>query len=73
MENQSQVYNNGEIIVTFNSCLCIHAGNCTKRISSVVKTSKLPWINSISSKTRRMIRHIKKCPSGALQFDYLNN
>lgn len=73
MKNQTPVYNNGEIIVTFNSCKCTHAGKCREDISKLFRTSKLPWMNLKVSKTNLMINHVNKCPSGALKFDYLRN
>lgn len=68
MENLSNVYNNGEIIITHDSCLCKSSGKCTENMSKILGASKLPWNNSDGSKTRLMIQHISKCPSGALQY-----
>lgn len=73
MKNLSDVYNNGEIVVKFNSCLCNNAGKCTQDVSKVIKFSKLPWVNSSSARTRRMIEHISKCPSGALHYDFVKS
>lgn len=72
MKNLSTVYNNGEIIVTFNSCACKHAGKCTENISEVIQSSLIQRNKGKESKTKRMIQHISKCPSGALQYNYIN-
>ena len=71
MKNQSYVYNNGEIVVSFDPCLCIHSGKCKEKVSKIFRTSKLPWVNKDGSKTHRMIKHISKCPSKALHYDYI--
>ena len=68
MENLSNVYNNGEIAVTYNSCLCENAGKCTQNLTKVFRSSILPWNTFERSKSSRIIKQISKCPSGALQY-----
>ena len=68
MENLSNVYNNGEIIITHDYCLCNNSGKCTENMSKILGSSTSSLNNKNGSKTRLMIEHIKRCPSGALQY-----
>ncbi|NND50808.1 MAG: (4Fe-4S)-binding protein [Flavobacteriaceae bacterium] len=70
METDANVFSNNEITVTFEPCLCIHAGKCAQELSEVFRTSVIPWINLEGSETARVIQQIKRCPSGALKFHY---
>ncbi|MAN59303.1 MAG: (4Fe-4S)-binding protein [Flavobacteriaceae bacterium] len=68
METYKNVFTNGEITVTYEPCKCIHAEKCAKGLSEVFRTTVIPWINLDASNAQRIIRQIKKCPSGALQY-----
>lgn len=68
METQANVFSNSDITVTFNPCVCIHSDNCAKELSNVFQDSVIPWINLEAASTKAIIKQIKKCPSGALQF-----
>ena len=68
METQDNIYSNEDITVTFEPCKCIHAEKCAKELSEVFRTSVIPWINLDGTETKRIIKQIKKCPSGALQY-----
>jgi len=70
METNANVFSNDEITVTFEPCLCIHAGKCAQELSDVFRTSVIPWINLDGSESERVIQQIKRCPSGALKFHY---
>ena len=61
-------YSNEEITVTFKPCQCIHAEKCAKELSEVFSFSVIPWINLEGSQTKRIIKQIKRCPPGALQY-----
>lgn len=68
MEALANVFSNNEITVTFEPCVCIHAENCAKELSEVFRTSIIPWINLDASKSKRIIKQINRCPSGALKY-----
>jgi len=59
---------NKDITVTYQPKLCIHAEKCAKGLSDVFRTDVLPWINLEASDTQRIIKQIRQCPSGALQY-----
>lgn len=68
MEVYTNEFTNGEITVTFAPKKCIHAEKCAKELSEVFRTSVIPWIHLDGANTKRIIKQIKKCPSGALNF-----
>ena len=68
MEIQSNVFTNGDITVTYEPCKCIHAEKCAQELSSVFRASVIPWVDLDGAPTQQIIKQIKKCPSGALQF-----
>lgn len=68
METKANVFSNSDITVTFNPCACIHADKCAKELSNVFRDSVIPWIDLDAASTNKIIKQVKKCPSGALQF-----
>ena len=68
MEPDANVFSNDDITVTYEPCLCIHAEKCARELSSVFRTSVIPWINLDGTETDRVIEQIKRCPSAALKF-----
>ncbi len=71
MKTKANVFSNLDITVTFNPCVCIHADHCAKELSNVFRDSVIPWIDLEAASTKKIIKQVKKCPSGALQF-YVN-
>ena len=73
MRTYTNEFSNNEITVTFTPQKCIHAEKCAKELSSVFRTSVIPWINLDAANTANIVKQIKKCPSGALDFCYNKN
>lgn len=73
MEIACNEFTNGEITVTFAPRRCINAEKCAKGLSSVFRTTVIPWINLEASNTSEIIKQIQKCPSGALNFCHNDN
>ena len=67
METKSNIFSNDDITVTFQPRICIHAEKCAQELSEVFRTSVIPWINLDGTETKRIIKQINRCPSGALQ------
>ena len=61
-------YSNNDITVTYKPSICTHAEKCARELSSVFRTSIIPWINLDDAETNTVIDQIKKCPSGALNY-----
>lgn len=71
MEALVNEFTNGEITVTYAPKKCVHAEKCAKGLSEVFRTYIIPWIDLEAATTQKIIKQIKKCPSGAL--DYCQN
>ncbi|MDD7885298.1 (4Fe-4S)-binding protein [Flavivirga sp. 57AJ16] len=70
MKTKDNVFSNSDITVTYNPCACTHADHCAKELSNVFQNSVIPWIDLEGAPTKKIIRQVKKCPSGALSFHY---
>lgn len=68
MKTKSNIFSNDDITVTFQPRICIHAEKCAQELSEVFRTSVIPWINLDGTETKRIIKQINRCPSGALQY-----
>lgn len=68
METNPNVFSNSEITVTYEPKCCINAELCAKQLSNVFRMSVIPWIDLDGAKTKKIIKQIRKCPSGALQY-----
>jgi len=64
----STIYSNETITVSFEPCKCVHAEFCANELSDVFRSSVIPWINLEGACHQRIIKQVKKCPSGALQY-----
>jgi uncharacterized Fe-S cluster protein YjdI len=71
MKTNPNVFSNTDITVTYNPCECINAERCAKELSNVFRQTVIPWIDLEGASTKKIIKQVKKCPSGALQF-YIN-
>ena len=72
MQTYKNEYTNGEITVRYQPRKCIHAETCAKGLSDVFRTTVLPWIDLDGADTNEVIAQVKKCPSGALSFEFNN-
>jgi uncharacterized Fe-S cluster protein YjdI len=68
MEANLNVFSNSEITVTYEPKCCVNAELCAKQLSEVFRTSVIPWIDLGGAKTKKIIKQINKCPSGALKY-----
>ncbi|MCZ6595043.1 MAG: (4Fe-4S)-binding protein [Bacteroidetes bacterium] len=68
METDNNQFTNGEITVTFEPAKCIHSEKCANGLSSVFRTTVIPWIDLDGAPSSKIISQIKKCPSGALSY-----
>lgn len=62
-------YDNGEIIIHWDSDLCTHAGVCWHMLPKVFRPSERPWVRPEFATTAELINMIEKCPSGALKYE----
>lgn len=68
MKINSKEFSNSDITVTYDPCVCTQSDICAKQLSNVFRDSVIPWIDIDGASTEEIIKQVKKCPSGALQF-----
>src|SRR5688572_8937082 len=61
-------YEAEDIVVTWEPALCIHAGNCLRRLPQTFDAYARPWIKPEASSTDELVETILSCPTGALSF-----
>jgi uncharacterized Fe-S cluster protein YjdI len=70
METIANIFSNSDITVTYQPCKCINAERCAKELSDVFRNSVIPWIDLDGAPAKKIIQQVRKCPSGALQYDF---
>ena len=73
MEALVNEFTNGEITVTYSPKKCIHAKKCAEGLSDVFRTFIIPWINLEAATSKKIIKQINQCPSGALKYCQIEN
>ena len=68
MKANDNVFSNKDITVTYQPSACINAERCARELSNVFRQSVIPWIDLDGAPTSQIIKQVRKCPSGALQF-----
>ncbi|MGH6949564.1 MAG: (4Fe-4S)-binding protein [Vitreimonas sp.] len=61
-------YSNGEITVTYDPEVCIHAGRCVKGLPGVFDAKRKPWVDVDAAGADEIEAQVAKCPSRALGF-----
>jgi uncharacterized Fe-S cluster protein YjdI len=64
-----QEYRNDKVVVRYDPKICIHAGECVRRLPSVFNVSKEPWIDVSGASAGAIVEQVKRCPSGALTYE----
>ena len=72
MATETLKYSNGEVTVVWKPKSCQHSALCWKGLIEVFNPKVRPWIKMDGASTGRIIKQVKKCPSGALSF-YMDN
>ena len=68
-----QEYRNDKIVVRYDPKICIHAGDCVRGLPSVFDVGKKPWVNVNGASPEAIAEQVKKCPSGALSYEFVKN
>ena len=65
-------YRTKEVLVRWNSELCIHTGRCIRRAPDAFDTSRRPWIQLEGTPADDVADAVRLCPTGALTFARLD-
>lgn len=65
-------YGAGEVVVTYDPDLCIHAAECVRGLPRVFDPQARPWIRPEQADPDDLRAVIAKCPSGALSFERMS-
>ena len=64
-------YRNGKLVVHWDAAICTHSGHCVRGLHEVFDVSRKPWVDLNAAAPERVVDQIKRCPSGALTFEVL--
>jgi uncharacterized Fe-S cluster protein YjdI len=64
-----KAYEAPDITVTFEARCCLHATECVRGLPEVFDTSRRPWIQSDAAPADRLAEVVRRCPTGALQYE----
>jgi len=66
-------YSNEEISVIWQPELCQHYALCFTQLPEVFNPGIRKWIDPYGASTERIIEQVRKCPSGALTYELIEN
>ncbi|GAA2064418.1 hypothetical protein GCM10009757_50090 [Streptomyces cheonanensis] len=55
--------------MTFEAGRCRHAAACVHGLPEVFDTARRPWIRPDGAEAERLAEVVRRCPSGALQYE----
>ena len=68
MSTLKNEFSNNDLTVSYDPSTCLQSGKCAKELSDVFSNNIIPWINLDNANKEAVIKQIKRCPSGALQY-----
>ncbi len=69
MSKRLQLYESEEIRVSFDPNICIHSGVCIRGLPLVFDVKRKHWIRPELATAQEVAEQVKRCPSGALQYE----
>ena len=63
-----QRYEAGDLAVTFDPNLCVHAARCLQRLPEVFDVGRRDWVRPAAASAEDVAAAIRACPSGALTY-----
>ena len=64
-----KTYAGKDVDVSFDPEICEHAGNCVRGLPAVFDVKRRPWIAPDAAPRDDVVAQVKRCPSGALQYE----
>ncbi|MEV7864602.1 (4Fe-4S)-binding protein [Streptomyces sp. NPDC088124] len=68
-ESARRAYRAESITVTFEAGRCLHAAECVRGLPEVFDPGARPWIRPDRAPAERLAEVVRRCPSGALQYE----
>lgn len=65
-------YATAEIVVHWDSDLCIHTGRCLRGLPEVFDTHRRPWVTVDAASADEVAATVRLCPTGALRYERLD-
>jgi uncharacterized Fe-S cluster protein YjdI len=62
-------YEGRDVVVSFDSEVCVHAAECVRGLPAVFDTNARPWIQPDNAPADDVVAQVGRCPSGALQIE----
>lgn len=62
-------YEHDGVRITYDAQRCIHAAECVRGLPSVFDTNRRPWIDPAGASGAQIAEVVRRCPTGALQYD----
>ena len=71
-EAEKKAYEGKSITVTFEARRCRHAAECVRGLPEVFDPGERPWIRPDGAEAERLAEVVRRCPSGALQYELVD-
>ncbi|MEO1484994.1 MAG: (4Fe-4S)-binding protein [Bacteroidota bacterium] len=68
MATKTKEYPKGDFTIVWKPEICIHAGECVKRLPEVYNPRERPWIKPENASVEDLKKQIDACPSAALSY-----
>lgn len=66
-----KTYTGEQIVVTFDSTRCLHAAECVHGAPEVFDTGRKPWVLPDAADADHVAEVVRRCPSGALHYRFV--
>jgi uncharacterized Fe-S cluster protein YjdI len=66
--SEKKAYRAQAVTVTFEAGRCLHAAECVRGLPEVFDTGRRPWIRPDGAAAEDVAEVVRRCPSGALQY-----
>ncbi len=72
LENRGKAFAAPGIVVYYNVSKCIDAAECVRGLPDVFKPGERPWIRVERARAESIAEVVRRCPTGALQYELEN-
>ncbi|MFN0146585.1 MAG: (4Fe-4S)-binding protein [Dehalococcoidia bacterium] len=72
MARRKQEYETSDIRVRFDPNLCIHTARCLAGLPAVFDVQRRQWVTPEAASPDEVAEVVRRCPSGALQYERLD-